>query len=422
MKHLKRVLLSMIVAALAGYVSAQTVAVTGTGDPNLDVPTVQAAIDQGGSVVLTGHFSFDRPPATPVGAIYNRMVTVSKSVVISGNRDENGDLPTIKGGDWPFLVDAAGLQVTIQGLHFVNPNSGAIWIYAVAGITVADCQVQGVTPSVEFAGEAGLAGTVSTAIFAGADPHPPSKTSLGQPANFSGTWKILNNDIDMAGTAGTLALGIAMFSVGGLPDSEVDIDVSGNKIINATEPAINFRIIGGRVYVERNVVKTGVISGGANPDAIRLVGAGSYLVTHNSIDCGWTDAGATGINVIGQPSPLVPEASAVIVDNDITMSAPAGTVFGPGSAGIEIRGFAGSNSILNNRIRGHGNAALTVLGQNGGTPANTSFVSNDLTGFQSSLADIFVDAGATNTFVIGRQGAVVDNGSGTVVVPMRQGY
>jgi hypothetical protein len=166
-------------------------------------------------------------------------------------------------------------------------------------------------------------------------------------------------------------------------------------------------------------VKTGGISGGANPDTIRLVGAGSYLVTHNSIDCGWTEAGATGINVIGQPSPLAPEASAVIVENDVTMSAPAGTVFGPNSAAIEIRGFAGSNTVLNNRIRGSANAALTVLDQNGGMPATNSFVSNDLTGFQSSLADIFVDAGATNTFVIGRQGTVVDNGSGTRVVPIR---
>jgi hypothetical protein len=219
--------------------------------------------------------------------------------------------------------------------------------------------------------------------------------------------------------AGTLALGIAMFSVGRQPDSEVDIDVAGNKIINATEPAINFRIIGGRVYVERNVVTTGPILGGTNPGAIRIVGASSYLVTHNSIDCAWTDAGATGINVIGQPSPLAPEASAVVADNDVTMSSVAGTVFGPNSAAIEIRGFAGSNTVLNNRIRGRANAALTVLDQNGGMPASTSFVSNDLSGFQSSLADIFVDTGAPNTFVIGHQGTVMDQGSGTVIIPMR---
>jgi hypothetical protein len=418
MRDMKRVVTSMIgiAAALAGTVAAQPVVVNGTGDPNRDVPAVQTAVDQGGSVVLMGHFSFDRPPTTPDGTTYNRMVTVSKGVVISGRLDGNGDLPTIRGGDWPFLIDAAGAQVTIQSLHFVNPTSGAIWIYAAGGIEIVGCRVQGIIPSVEFAVEAGQAGSVSTAIFAGADPHPPSKTQLGQPANFSGTWKIFNNDIDLAGQAGTLALGIAMFSVGSEPNSEVDIDVSGNRIINATEPAINFRIIGGRVFVERNVVKTGTISGGAaNPDAIRIVGAGAYLVSHNSIDCGWSDAGATGINVIGQGTPLVPETSAVVVDNEVTMSAPSGTA----NAAIEIRGFAGSNTVLNNRIRGSANVALAVLDQNGGMPASTSFVSNDLSRFQSSLADIFIDAGAPNTLVMGHQATVMDQGSGTVIIPVR---
>jgi hypothetical protein len=68
--------------------------VAGTGDSNLDVPAVQAAVDQGGRVVLTGHFS--------------PMVTVSKEVVISGRRDENGEMPTIEGENWPFFIDAMG--------------------------------------------------------------------------------------------------------------------------------------------------------------------------------------------------------------------------------------------------------------------------------------------------------------------------
>jgi hypothetical protein len=48
--------------------------VTGTGNPNLDVPAVQEAVDHGGSVVLRGHFFFDMPPPpAPGGSIYNRM-------------------------------------------------------------------------------------------------------------------------------------------------------------------------------------------------------------------------------------------------------------------------------------------------------------------------------------------------------------
>jgi hypothetical protein len=80
--------------------------VTGTGDPNVDVPAVQAAVDQGGSVVLRGHFSFDKPPTTPAGSNYKRMVTVSKEVAISGHHDANGHMPIIEAGDWPFLIDA----------------------------------------------------------------------------------------------------------------------------------------------------------------------------------------------------------------------------------------------------------------------------------------------------------------------------
>ena len=52
-----------------------------------------------------------------------------------------------------------------------------------------------------------------------------------------------------------------------------------------------------------------------------------------------------------------------------------------------------------------------------GIPKNNSFVMNDLTGFQASLADVFVDAGATNTVVVGKQGIVVDRGVGTLIVP-----
>jgi hypothetical protein len=51
-----RIIATVIVCAPA--LAAQSVMVIGTGDPNVDVPAVQAAVDQGGRVVLKGHFSF----------------------------------------------------------------------------------------------------------------------------------------------------------------------------------------------------------------------------------------------------------------------------------------------------------------------------------------------------------------------------
>jgi len=42
----------------------------------------------------------------------------------------------------------------------------------------------------------------------------------------------------------------------------VDVYVSGYNIRNTTEPLINFRVIGGRAYVQRNALMTGAVLGG----------------------------------------------------------------------------------------------------------------------------------------------------------------
>jgi hypothetical protein len=133
-----------------------------------------------------------------------------------------------------------------------------------------------------------------------------------------------------------------------------------------------------------------------DPDVIHAVGSGSYLIAHNSIDCAW--ATGAGIHVQGPPN-LGGVIERAIVDNDVTTSAPEGTVFGDNSAGIDIRGFAQGNVVLNNRIRGRARAALAVVAQGERIPENNTFVLNDLEGFQSSLADVFVGPGVTNTVV-----------------------
>ena len=104
---------------------AQPIVVTGRGDLDIDIPAVQAAVDQGGHIVLAGHFSFNRPPTTPAGATYARTVTVSKYAVIAGRRDANGDLASIEVGEWPFFVDAVDSHVSFHELHFLGPRGGS---------------------------------------------------------------------------------------------------------------------------------------------------------------------------------------------------------------------------------------------------------------------------------------------------------
>ncbi len=180
----------------------------------------------------------------------------------------------------------------------------------------------------------------------------------------------------------------------------MDVYVSGNRIRNVTQRAVNLRQIGGRAYIERNVIATGSISGaqaGVSPDVIHVFGAGSYLVAHNSIQCDW--AKGAGIRVHGGFAEW-PINGAIVMDNDVNMAAPESTVFDAYSAGIEIRGYAKASVVLNNRLRGRGRAALAVMNRDAGVPENSMFGWNDIEGFQPA----------------GRKSKVLDAGIGTVIV------
>jgi len=365
--------LLLVTASWSKPAGVQPVVVTGTGDAKLDVAGVQAALDRGGQVILVGHFSFDMPPTKPAGAAHSRMITVSKQVVISGNRDEHGEMPAIVGGFFPFLIDAPNSSVSIRGLRFVRPNGGAIWSYSVRGLMIANCQVEGVEPSAELGDYGGIPRPVAIAIFVGSNRNLPRADLAVQSENNSGGLSILNNDIDVGGTNGDQTVAINVFNVGKAPDKKANVHISGNKIRNITERAIAVNQVGGRVHIDRNVITTGSITGPSNgiqPDVIHAVGSGRYLIANNSIVSEW----ATGAGIRVQGNVGLAESNATVVDNDIAMSAPEETIFGANSAGIEIRGSAQANTVRNNRIRGHARAALAVVVQNGAIPRSVMFL------------------------------------------------
>ena len=130
--------------------ASATIVVTGTGNPATDVAAVQAAVDQGGRVVLKGHFSFNQSPAVanPVADYPLATVLVSRAVTITGASDESDDsaMATIDGGTIPFLVEAPGASVSIQHLRFAKPTSDAVLVAAASGISIASNTVAGVVP------------------------------------------------------------------------------------------------------------------------------------------------------------------------------------------------------------------------------------------------------------------------------------
>lgn len=400
------------IVALGESAAAQATFVVGTGNPDMDIPAVQAAVDQGGQVFLKGHFSFDRPPTVPnaVAGLPPATVLISKAVAIFGTPDQQNDTTTIEAGTIPFYIDAPGDGVTIQGLRFVHPTEGAILAYAVSGLTIASCKIEGITPVPNSIGNSG--------IFIGTSPLP-TLAQPGHPDYVTGQLSIVNNDIDaVGGTVMDNMLGITIFSVGQSPDKEVDIYVSGNMIRNVTEPAINFRLVGGKAHVTGNVIETGLVSSrqSPGPEVIRAVNIGSYVIAHNSIESEWADPDAKGIGVFSQFAAW-PMEGALVVDNDVTMSPPAGTAFTSLSAGIEIRGYAGNNIVAYNRVHGSARAAIALDPFKGGIPHDNVFKLNQVDGFDAAIADVYMGTGVLNTILFEQEGTVDDLGTNTLVFP-----
>jgi len=154
-------------------------------------------------------------------------------------------------------------------------------------------------------------------------------------------------------------LAIAIIGVGKSPDKEADLYISGNNIRNSSERPIEIYSVGGRAYIERNVITTTGDAGiNVTPsgDVMHIVGPGSFLIAHNTINCQWTSGQQAAIRL--QTRPEQPVSNAIVIDNDVNMSAPDGTKFTGASAAIEIRGAGDGNTVANNRIRGRANFAL----------------------------------------------------------------
>ena len=386
--------------------------VLGSGDPDIDVPAVQAAVDRGGSVILRGRFSFARTPTKLVAPLLAANwyppaaeVLVSKAVTIAGVRDTQGVMTTIAAGTLPFYVDAPGEAVTIRGLRFVRPTADAILVHAARGLEIADTKIEGLVP---FAGG-------GEGISINTRGEMPLPASAGTPESVSGHLVIAHNDIDATGgTTRDATTGIMVFSVGQSPDREVDLDIVGNHVENTTGSTLNIRRVNGRVRVLGNRLRTSHESATGDDAAVRFVNTGSYLMANNAIECKW--ANAAGIAVFSQFAEW-PMERATVEDNDVLMSPPSGAVLGDSSAGINVRGFARGVVVRHNRVRGRARAALTVYAFRGGIPEGNALIDNRMNDFEAVAADIVVGSGVLRTRIVrpGARATVTDLGEGTII-------
>lgn len=120
--------------------------VTGTGKPVQDVANVQAAVNEGGLVMLRGRFDFG----------LDGRVKITKNVRVQGEADQAGEAKTtVTGGFWTFYAPLPvkgappadkGPIVSIRNIRFDGAKGTPLHFPHVGGLDVRGCTVTDVIP------------------------------------------------------------------------------------------------------------------------------------------------------------------------------------------------------------------------------------------------------------------------------------
>jgi hypothetical protein len=370
-----------------------------TGIFPTDVQNVQAAIDQGGTVLLKatdnlGHpLAFNFGPPDPAHFVSARFVFI-EDVSITGER-VGANRTTISGGVVPFRVD--GGRNSIQGIKFDGPLEEAIHIVASAGTSVIGNEIDNVVPF-----DFGFGFTLADAIGAAREISP---------ADISGNLVISNNtfgdltgDFSIAIQVDSVAANVTIsnnnFQLGQLA-TDLGFDNSGAiACVRCHSP----------VTISNNMINIGpgvVLSG------IAILGGqdGRYHIVGNTINSQgpFTD----GIDAIGVAGDTGPTVAAVIEHNSINL---LNTDIQQGS-GIGLLGTVTNSTIQGNTVTGNGPTALYAIGAiaPGELVSNNRFLFNDIAQLTPSVASIALLEQTANNLVRGQCVSVLDLGTGNNV-------
>ena len=367
-----------------------------TGQWPTDVGNVQAAVDQGGRVLLKATntlgvptaFNFGPGTSAPAGVAFGRF---GADATVVGEGVPAG-MTTVLGGYVPFRHQApARVQLGIYGIHFEGPLEQAIYLDSFVRAHVVDNVITHVRPR----NVGGL--DIGKGIFTwGANP-------LGHP---HGPLEIRDNRIEDVG--GSLSYGIEVL----LPSTASTIE--GNLIQSVNSNGIIVLYAGALTTVRANDVRPGFIQvpgalhSSANGIWIEGDLGGSVHVIANIVSC--VDPVSNGILVIGSPG--LPVRNALVTGNVVTME---NSQF----QGIALFDQVSDTVVSGNRVMGTALNALAVTFTS--SPAATArgnvLMDNDLTQFQSGGGDVLVDANAVGTLVLRQSGIVLDWGTRTRIVP-----
>ena len=411
---------------IATVASAATTIVYPTGVNPTDVLNVQAALNNGGTVLLKAvnqagkatSFNFGTWNAS-VNIPANSSVNLVTNVTITGE-SVGGNRTTIAGGVSPIYEASAQVKASISGIKFVNPQWCAFNILQSAGITIANNEVAGVLPFLNGSGY-----TESSGIYLN-----------GAGNSFTGNVSVTGNYIhgldgeyefgllayavttSMNYVGNTIQAGFATDAAAGDVDCEAlavghcpgASNITGNNI--QMGPGIGYEGIAlyGNTTGAATILANEVTVNAASicHEAIGVNGTvGPVQIVANSIDC--ASSYAEGISLVGDiyrgtVSNVTVGLNAIDIDN---------SYFGA----IGLYGAVTKCSISLNLITG--SSYYGVSSNSDGGPAeiisSNSFLSNLFLGYSATGATVFFDTTTQNNVWRGPYTSVINNGTGNSI-------
>jgi hypothetical protein len=409
------VLFLFCLQAIVCEASKYDLVVKGTGDPEIDVQSVQKAVDQGGTILLKGTFGFGE----------KGRIEITKNTIIQGEIDAKGAPVTkIVGGLWSFHSPLPtqlpptkpGPRITIHNLHF----EGALWspvsLSYCAGAVIRNCKITNVQPidnKRPYFGKDGIHRQQGIIFY---PPYSlPEKSGKYLSGLISGDIIVADNFIDLNNQIPEKTVAQGILIAGG---TGAGIQVLGNRVVNSCRNSIEvidnypgpngegFVVIQGNeiITAEKGIslpspsTPNGIVAGwfinlkGASDPAIRM----TFLVSGNQIET----RGDTSLGI------LVISDSPTIDSNIIRMR-----------GGKKARGILHFNShatIAHNSIEGLGLAGVMATPWKAFKGNRNILINNDFSRFDAAKADLLLHG--SDNIVVGGYGKVMDNGNANLVL------
>jgi hypothetical protein len=252
--------LLILLALLTVTPALAVTVVTGKLDPYKDVPAVRAAVNEGGTVILRGHFHFgdnDKPYYGEGNYEGYSWVDILNSVKIVGKN------ATIHGGIGPLWVGAPESEVIIKGFDknkrftLVDARWAAIVVKDCGTIIIENVDVNGVNSFFYYDDELDL--TLGERYGITAENWGPADTPPHHliPLRID-KLSIVGCNINLGKYHDDTENGRGIFTWGiGTPDNEVDILIKGNTVRNCSLHGMGLFDIAGTLIVKGNYIRPG---------------------------------------------------------------------------------------------------------------------------------------------------------------------